>query len=54
MGRAVDYTVHVEVEVVDGGEESGVGDYLVYLGVALREPAVELCVCVCCVCGIGV
>lgn len=42
MGGAVDYAVHVEVEVVDGGEEGGVGDDLVYFGVALGEPAIEL------------
>lgn len=34
--------VHVEVEVIEFGEEGFIGNHLVDFGVALREPAVEL------------
>lgn len=37
----VDDAVHVEVEVVELGEEGEVGDDVVHAHVALREPAVE-------------
>ena len=41
VGAAVDDAVHVEVEVVEFGEEGFVGDHLVDLGVALGEPSLQ-------------